>query len=129
MDENTLSSQVIGAAIEVHRHLGPGLLENAYQAAMECELTLRGIPYETQKEIPVFYKGHPLGLNYRMDLLVDGLVAVELKAVQKFEPVFEAQLLTYMKITGCKLGLLLNFNVNLMRQGIRRVVHGLAETR
>ena len=127
MDENALSNLIIGAAIEVHRHLGPGLLENAYQAAVEFELALRNIPFERQKELPVVYKGHSLDLDYRLDLLVAGLVVVELKSVQNLDAVHEAQLLTYLRISRCKLGLLLNFNVKLMRDGIKRVALGLPD--
>src|SRR5574338_1225107 len=121
MDENSLGNQIIGAAIEVHRQLGPGLLENAYQAAMECELELRKIPFERQKELPVVYKGHSLNIDYRLDLLVAGLVVVELKSVQYLDSIHEAQVLTYLRISGCKLGILPNFNVKLMREGIKRV--------
>ncbi len=127
MDENTLSKQIIGAAIEVHRQLGPGLLENAYQAALECELGMRNIPFERQKAVPILYKGSPLNIDYRLDLLVGGLVVVELKAVVKIEEIHLAQVLTYLKLSGCKLGLLLNFNVPLMQKGIHRVVHNLPE--
>ncbi len=127
MDENALSNLIIGAAIEVHRQLGPGLLENSFQAALECELELRNIPFERQKIIPFIYKNHPLNIDYRLDLLVGGLVVVELKAVEQVEDVHLAQVLTYLKITGCKLGMLLNFNVAVMKKGIHRIVHGLID--
>ncbi len=127
MDENALSKVIIGAAIEVHRQLGQGLLENAYQAALECELALRNIPFERQKAIPILYKGNALNADYRLDFLVDNLVVVELKAVEKVEDVHLAQVLTYLRISGCKLGLLLNFNVVLMQKGIHRVVFNLPE--
>ncbi len=129
MDENAFSKLIIGAAIEVHRQLGPGLLENAYQAAMECELALPNIPYERQKTIPVFYKGNALNVDYRLDFLVGERVVVELKAVEKVEDIHLAQLLTYLKLIDCKLGLLLNFNVTLMQKGIHRVVRNLPEPR
>lgn len=127
MDENGLSRQIIGAAIEVHRHLGPGLLERAYQLAMMAEMDMRGLQFECEKSMPVFYKGKELEAGFRLDFLVEGLVVVELKTVDAILPVHEAQVLTYLKITGCKLGLLLNFNVAQMKEGIRRLVHELPE--
>ncbi len=123
--EDALSRQIIGAAIEVHRQLGPGLLESAYEECLAHELGLQHIPYERQKVIPVSYKGLQLECGFRLDLLVDSLVIVELKAISEFAPVHEAQVLTYLKLTQCKLGLLLNFNVTRMRQGIKRVVLNL----
>ncbi len=125
MDENTLSNQVIGAALEVHRQLGPGLLESAYEECLAYELSLREIPFERQKPIPVVYKGIRLDCGFRVDLLVGGLVVVELKAVDVLMPIHQAQVLTYLKLTGCKLGLLINFNVLKLRDGIRRVVLNL----
>jgi GxxExxY protein len=121
---NELSKMIVDAAIEVHRILGPGLLESAYEEALCHELNLRGIPFERQKAMPITYKGVKLNCGYRLDLLVDGLVVVELKAVERIEPVFEAQLITYLKLTGLWLGLLLNFNVPVMKRGIRRIVYG-----
>ena len=118
-----LSRQIIESAIEVHRTLGPGLLETAYEMALCYELTQRGIPFERQKHLPVRYKDVNLSCNFRMDILVDGLVIIELKAVKRIDPLFEAQLLTYLKLSGLWLGMLLNFNVPLMKQGIRRVVN------
>ena len=115
---------IVDAAIEVHRILGPGLLESAYEEALCHELNLRGMTFERQKAMPVTYKGVKLNCGYRLDLLVDGLVVVELKAVERMEPVFEAQLITYLKLTGLWLGLLLNFNVPVMKRGIRRIVYG-----
>ncbi len=109
--------------------LDPGLLENAYQAALECELALRNIPFERQKTIPVLYKGHSLNIDYRLDLFVSNLVIVELKAVDKVDDIHLAQVITYLKLSGCKLGLLLNFNVTLMQKGIHRVVLNLPEHR
>ncbi|MGH2522250.1 MAG: GxxExxY protein [Anaerolineales bacterium] len=125
MDENALSKQIIGAAIEVHRQLGPGLLESAYEEATAYEYTLQGIPFERQKPITVMYKGVPLGCGFKLDFLVGGLVVVELKSVDRLAPIHEAQLLTYLKLTGCKLGILLNFNMLLMRHGVKRIVHNL----
>jgi GxxExxY protein len=122
VDENTLSGQIIGAAIEVHRHLGPGLLESAYEECLAHELAQREIPFERQKAVPVLYKEVRLDCGFRVDLLVGGLVVVELKAVDRLAPIHQAQVLTYLKLTGCKLALLLNFNVPMMRNGIKRIV-------
>jgi GxxExxY protein len=119
-----LSKEIVGAAIEVHRHLGPGLLESAYEQALCCELSLRNINFERQKHLPAAYKGINLDCGYRIDILVDNLVIVELKAVVKMDPLFEAQLLTYLKISRLWLGMLLNFNVPVMKQGIKRIVNG-----
>lgn len=120
---NDLSKMIVEAAIEVHRLLGPGLLESAYEEALCHELNLRRIPFERQKSMPLSYKGIKLNCGYRLDLLVDGLVVIELKAVERMEPIFEAQLLTYLKLTELWLGMLLNFNVLVMRRGIRRIVN------
>jgi GxxExxY protein len=119
---NELSSLVIGAAIEVHRHLGPGLLESAYQTCLERELTLRRVPFDRQVDLPVEYKGLNLDCAYRMDLVVGGLVVVELKAVEAIAPIFEAQLLTYLRLPGHWLGLLINFCVPVLKDGVRRRV-------
>ena len=125
MDEDAYSREIIGAAIEVHRALGPGLLESAYEACLAHELTLRGVAFERQRELLVIYKGQEIDCSYRMDLLVGGLVIVEIKAVEALEPIHTAQVLTYLKLSGCKLGLLLNFNEQLLRDGLKRVVHNL----
>ena len=122
MDADLLSNQIIGAAIEVHKQLGPGLLESTYEECLAYELTQRQIPFERQKEVPVAYKGLKLDCAYRLDLLVDSLVIVELKAVEQVLPIYEAQLLTYLELTGCRVGLLLNFNVRLLKNGIKRLV-------
>ena len=114
----------MGAAIEVHKHLGPGLLESAYEQALCCELSLRDIRFERQKHLPAAYKGFDLDCGYRIDILVDRLVIVELKAVEKLQPLYEAQLLTYLKISQLWLGMLLNFNVPIMKHGIKRIVNG-----
>ena len=119
---NGLSREVIGAAIEVHRHLGPGLLESAYQASLEKELELRDIPFDRQVPLPVEYKGVRLDCGYQMDLAVGGLVVVELKAVEKLEPIHEAQLLTYLRLSKRWLGMLINFNVTVLKDGVRRRV-------
>ncbi len=119
-----LSKKFIGAAIEVHRHLGPGLLESAYEQAPCCELSLRNINIERQKHLPADYKGINLDCGYRIDILVDDLVIIELKAVAQLDPLFEAQLLTYLKLSQLWLGMLLNFNVSVMKHGIKRIVNG-----
>jgi GxxExxY protein len=121
---NELSNQVIGAAIEVHRHLGPGLLESTYEACLRKELTLRGIPFTYQVALPVEYKGLQLDCAYRMDILVDDLVILEPKSVEKLEPIHQAQLLTYLRLSKLWLGLLINFNVVVLKQGIKRLVQG-----
>jgi GxxExxY protein len=118
-DERT--EKIIGAAIEVHRSLGPGLLESAYQECLSRELSLRQIPFVRQLILPVEYKGVRLDCSYRIDLLVDSAVVVEIKAVAAVEPVHLAQLLTYMRLGGWRIGLLMNFNIPALRNGIRRV--------
>ena len=123
--ENLLSNEIIGAAIEVHKGLGSGLLESAYEACLCHELTLRNIAYEKQKPVAVHYKGVKLECGYRLDVLVEGCVIIELKSVENILPIHEAQLLTYLKLTNHKLGLLLNFNVPIMKQGIKRLVLNL----
>ncbi|MFN8615742.1 MAG: GxxExxY protein [Dehalococcoidia bacterium] len=123
---NELSGSVIGAAIEVHRVLGPGFLESAYEQAMCIELRERGIPFQSQVAVELGYKGHAVGQS-RLDLLVAGKLVVELKAVERLTPLHEQQLLSYLKSTGHSLGLLINFNVSALRQGVRRVVNGLSE--
>ena len=119
---NWLSNQIIGAGIEVHKALGPGLLESAYQTCHRRELELRGIEIETEVPLPVVYKGEKLDCSYRMDEVVGGLVVVELKSVDCIEPIHEAQLLTYLKLTGIRVGLLINFNVPVLKNGIYRRV-------
>ncbi len=122
MLENELSKLIIGAAIEVHRNLGPGLLESAYEQCLAFELAERNVRFERQKAIPVVYKGNSLDCGFRCDFLVDNCVIVELKAVDNLMPIHDAQVLTYLKLTGCKLGLLLNFNSTRMSNGVRRLV-------
>jgi len=124
---NVLTSEIIGAAIEVHRHLGPGLLESAYQTCLTRELSLRQIPFKREVPLPLEYKGVHMGCGYRLDLLVGNAVVVETKSVESLNSIHEAQLLTYLKLGGWKVGLLLNFNVELLRTGIRRKVLGLEE--
>jgi GxxExxY protein len=117
-----LTEKIIGAAIEVHRALGPGLLESIYQTCLAHEMTLRGLRFEKEKPLPVEYKGIRLESSYRLDFVVEGSVVVELKAVDSIHDVHKAQLLTYLKITGCKVGLLLNFNSAVLKNGIERMV-------
>ena len=116
-----LAHRVIGAAIEVHRHLGPGYLESVYEEALAVELGLRGIPFERQKPVAVDYKGHSVGQG-RLDLLVDDCLIVELKTVDTFVPIHRAQVISYLKTTGLCLGLLINFKVQRLKDGVRRVV-------
>ncbi|HHT9138519.1 MAG TPA: GxxExxY protein [Candidatus Wunengus sp. YC60] len=127
MDINELTQTIIGAAIEVHRALGPGLLESAYEECLCKELTLRQIPFERQRPLPMEYKGLKLECGYRLDLLVADMVVLEVKAVEAIVPIHEAQLLTYMKLGGWKVGLLINFNVPVLKQGVRRFVLGLED--
>ena len=123
--EDSLSKEIIGAAIEVHRYLGPGLLESAYEHSLCRELSVRGIPFQQQLPLPVRYKGELLDCGYRLDIVVDRQVVVELKTVDALESIHNAQLLTYLKLSGCRLGLLLNFNVPVLRRGIKRIVNNL----
>jgi GxxExxY protein len=116
------SNKFIGAAIEVHRHLGPGLLEEAYEDCLCRELELRGIPFQRQHPVDIEYKGVVVPRAYRMDVFVAGLVVVELKSVEKMDPIFEAQLLTYLRLTNRWLGLLVNFNVPVLKDGSKRRV-------
>ncbi len=120
--EVNLTAEIIGAMIEVHRHLGPGLLESAYERCVARELELRQIPIEVQRPLPLEYKGVKLDCGYRLDLLVAGRVIVEIKAVDQLAPVHEAQLLTYMRLAQVRVGLLVNFNVPVLRKGMRRLV-------
>jgi GxxExxY protein len=126
-DEDALSHQVIGAAIEVHRHLGPGLLESAYEECLAYEFAQCGLTFERQKPLPVQYKGVKLDCGFRLDFLVGKLVVVEVKAVEALAPVHSAQVLTYLRLTGCRLGLLLNFNEWRIGDGIKRLVLNLTD--
>ena len=126
MTENEISKIIVGAAIEVHRELGgPGLLEGVYEEALVEELTLRGLVVERQLQVPIIYKGKRLGAPLRLDLRAGGLVLVDNKAVTEWNPVFEAQMLTYLRLTGLKLGLVINFGEQFVKNGIYRVVNGL----
>lgn len=127
MATEKVTENVIGAAIEVHRVLGPGLLESAYEECMCYELSQRGISFQRQVALPVSYKGVQLTCGYRLDLLVNGVLVVEIKSVEAIEPVHEAQLLTYLRLSKCQVGLLLNFNVPVLKDGITRRVLGLKE--
>ena len=118
---NELTERIIGLAIEVHRHLGPGLPEAAYERALCIELTAAGIPYRRQIGVPIVYKGEVIA-EHRPDLVVADLVVVEVKAIERFAPVHTSQMLTYLRITGCELGLLLNFNEATLVAGVKRVV-------
>ncbi len=122
MKTNEITEAIIKAAIEVHRALGPGLLESAYEEYMAHELTLQNIPFERQIPLPITYKGRQLDCGYRLDLLVANGVVVEIKAIEALQPIHDAQLLTYLKLGGWKVGLLINFNVPLLKQGIKRKV-------
>jgi GxxExxY protein len=124
---NELTEIVIGGAIEVHRTLGPGLLESAYEVCLCRELNLRGIPFERQVSIPVDYKGVRLDCGYRADLIVGGKILVEIKAVDQLAPIHEAQVLSYLKLSGLKVGLLINFNERVLTHGVRRKVLGPPE--
>lgn len=115
-----LTEQIIGCAIEVHRHLGPGLLESMYESALCIELRSAGLPFTRQIGVPVFYKGEPIA-EHRPDLIIRDEVIVEIKSVERFHPVFLAQMLTYLRITGLHVGLILNFNRPVMKDGVRRV--------
>ncbi len=123
-----LCNQIIGAAIEVHRELGPGLLESAYERCLLHELILRGIKAERQVVQPIHYKDLALDEGYRLDIVVEGKIVLELKAVDHLLPIHSAQLLTYLKLSGYHLGYLINFNVKLLKEGIKRIVHDYVET-
>lgn len=125
MEINDISGNIVDAAMKVHSILGPGLLENAYEACLEHELKKRGSRVERQVALPVVYDGVRIDVGYRLDLLVEDAVIVELKAVEKIAPIHEAQLLSYLKLSGKKVGLLINFNVLHLKDGIKRMVNGL----
>ena len=125
MDENALANELIGAAIEVHKHLGPGLMESAFQTCLSRELTLRGLSFESEVPVAVDYKGVAVEDAYRVDLLVGDKLIVELKTVASLSEIHKAQLLTYLRLTHRKLGILINFNEQLLKHGIQRVVNNL----
>ncbi len=122
-----ITEAIIGAAIQVHRSLGPGLLESAYEACLEYELIQKGLRVERQKPLPVVYRDVRLDCGYRIDLLVEDAVVVEIKAVDHLLPIHEAQLLSYLKLSGYQIGLLINFNTRMLKQGIRRFANNLPE--
>ena len=125
---NNLTETIIGAAIDVHRELGPGLLEQSYEACLCFELLNLNLEIERQKPLPVSYKSQQLDCGYRIDVLVEQAIVIEIKAIERFERVHFAQLLSYLRFSNCRVGLLLNFNVALLsREGIKRVVNGLLE--
>lgn len=126
MEINEITERIIGAAIDVHRELGPGLLESTYEACLVFELLERNLQVERQKALPVRYRGLQIDCGYRIDLLVEGKVIVELKAVQALEPIHDAQLLSYLRLSHREVGLLINFNVQQLRLGIRRLVNDFA---
>jgi GxxExxY protein len=117
------SSEILGAAIEVHRRLGPGLLESAYEQCLCHELRYRGVPIQKQVALPVSYRGNNLQCGYRLDIIAYSAVLIEVKAVEKVLPIHRAQVLTYLKLTGIRLGLLINFNVEVLRSGIYRIIN------
>jgi GxxExxY protein len=125
VNENEVGERVLGCAVEVHRVLGPGLLENAYEACLSFELSKAGLLHKRQLALPVVHKGTRIDLGYRIDLLVADLVVVEVKAVDQVTNVHAAQLLSYLKLGGYRLGYLLNFNVKMLRNGMRRMANGL----
>jgi GxxExxY protein len=125
MTENELSGRIIGCAMRVHSELGPGLLESAYEVCLQYELLQAGLQVERQKILPVVYREVNLDAGFRLDLLVENKLIVEVKAVEEFNDVHLAQVITYLKLSDCKLGLLINFNVRLLKNGIRRVVNNL----
>lgn len=125
---NQITEAIIGAAIEVHRALGPGLLESAYEACMAFEVAQRGLRVEEPKPLPVVYREVRLDCGYRLDLLVEEAFIVEIKAVERLMPIHQAQLLSYLKLSGCKVGLLINFNVEILKYGVRRVVNDFPDS-
>jgi GxxExxY protein len=128
MRDEELTGRIIGAAIEVHRHLGPGLLESIYEECLAREFTLREIPFERQKPLPTVYKDLKLDAGYRVDFLVAGRIVVELKAVEALAPIHDAVVLTYLRLSGCPVGLLINFHSPVLKGAIRRFVNGFDQS-
>lgn len=122
IENDTLTEQIIGAAIQVHRELGPGLLESTYETCLCHEFSIIGLKHERQKSIPIFYKGIKLDAGYRLDLVVENKVIIEIKSISELLPIHEAQLLSYLKQMGGGRGLLINFNVKLLKHGLRRLI-------
>jgi len=127
MNENELSKVIVDACLEIHKTFGPGLLESVYEEFLCRELSLRGLTFKRQEPISVSYKGVKLNCSFRADIIVEDLVIIEVKAIEKVMPVHKAQLLTYLKITDKKLGLLINFNEALVKDGIHRLINGIIE--
>ena len=125
---NQITDSIIGAAIEVHSALGPGLLESAYEACLVFELAERGLKVEQQKPLPVIYRQVKLDCGYRLDMLVENVVIIEVKVVDHLAPIHKAQLLSYLRLSGCKVGLLINFNVKVLRDGVVRVVNNFPDS-
>ena len=121
--ENQITERIIGAAIEVHRHLGPGLLESAYEERLCYELNQLGLAFQRQVSLPVSYKGLKLDCGYRIDIVVENCVILELKSIDELAPIHSAQLLTYLRLTGMQVGLLMNFNVPVLKNGLKRLVN------
>ena len=128
MDVNRVTREIIGAAIAVHRELGPGLLESAYETCLAYELSERGLRVEQQKPLPVVYRDVQLECGYRLDLVVEDIVIVELKSVEKLTPVHQAQVLSYLRLANCPVGLLINFNVKILIDGVHRLANRSLET-
>jgi GxxExxY protein len=127
MDQEKVARQVVDAAVQVHRALGPGLLESTYQTCLAYELQKRGLRVECEVDLPVQYGQVKLDVGYRLDMLVEGCVIIENKTVERLQPVHQAQLITYLKLSGCSLGFLINWNVDLIKNGIKRMVYHLPE--
>lgn len=128
MDQNGLTKSIIGAAIDVHRVLGPGLLESVYEECFAVEISSRRLKFERQRPVPIQYKGRRIAADLRIDFLVEDEIVIELKAVEKLLPVHEAQLLTFLRLTQKHVGLLINFNVPVLRNGIKRMLNGCGPT-
>lgn len=120
---NKITETIIGVAINIHRALGPGLLESAYEVCMVYDLVKEGLKVEQQKPLPIVYRGVKLGCGYRLDLMIENEVIVEIKSVEKLLPIHQAQLMSYLKLSDCRVGLLINFNVKILKNGIKRVVN------
>ncbi|MCX6579431.1 MAG: GxxExxY protein [Candidatus Aminicenantes bacterium] len=127
LELNELTDKIIGSAIEVHRELGPGLLESAYEACLFFELAQAGLKVERQKALPVYYKSIRIDCGYRLDLLVEDQIIVELKSIEALLPIHKAQLISYLRMSGCSVGLLINFNVALLKDGLQRIVNQFQE--
>ena len=125
MSENEIARIIVNSALNVHKELGPGLLESAYESCLVHELIKEGLSVETQKPLPLFYKGNKIDCGYRLDVLVEEKVVVEIKSIEELSNIHTAQLLTYLKLSNCHLGLLINFNVLLIKHGIKRIVNNL----